>query len=258
MPTVRWVVRVLIVALMGSVLMLSCQSTSPEHQMSLGGPMVKDAQYIGMESCEVCHPEQAKRFELTSHFGTSVKEGEQVKGEACESCHGPGSLHMDAGGDPSKIVRYSPERCFVCHVDIRAKFQLQYHHPVPEKWLKCTNCHDPHGQDVKAWSAVSVLRPGELCFECHKQFKGPFVFQHDPVRFGCQVCHDPHGAVFNKMLIADARTLCLRCHWEPAVNTPAAQIGRAAHAGFPIGRGVDCIDHHTAVHGSNTDRHFFR
>ncbi|MBI5115213.1 hypothetical protein HZA56_01955 [Candidatus Poribacteria bacterium] len=258
MPTARWVMRTVVIGLLGSALILSCQTTSSNVQIGLAGPMIKGAEYVGMETCEACHPDQAKRFKLTSHFETSVKEGENSKGEACESCHGAGSLHADSGGDPSKIVRYSADRCFVCHVDIRGKFQLQYHHPVPEKWMKCTDCHNPHSEDVKSWSAVSVLRPGEICFRCHKEFKGPFVFAHDPLRDGCQVCHNPHGSVFKKMLIADGVTLCIRCHWEPATNTVDANFAHMPHGGFAIGRGSECVDHHTAVHGSNIERHFFR
>lgn len=219
--------------------------------MSLAGPMVPGAEYVGMDTCAGCHEEQAKRIRLTSHFGTSVKEGEQVLGEACESCHGAGSLHVEGQGDPTKIVRSSENRCFTCHVDIRAQFQLQYHHPVPEGWMSCTSCHDPHGDDVAAWSAVSLLGPGEKCLECHQQFKGPFVFEHDPVRDGCQTCHNPHGSVYEKLLVADQRVTCLRCHWEPAFNTANATIGDRNHASFNVGRGGECIDHHIAVHGSN-------
>lgn len=255
MPTVRWVVRILIAGFLGSALMLSCQTTSPEQQMSLAGPMVKGAEYVGLETCEACHADQAKRYQLTSHFGTSIEEGEEFVGEACESCHGAGSLHVEADGDPSKIVRYSADRCFTCHVDIKGKFQLQHHHPVPEKWITCTDCHDPHGEDVKASSAVSVLRPGENCFRCHKEQKGPFVFEHDPMRDGCEVCHDPHGSPFDKMLVADQTVVCIRCHWEPATNLASGDIGGIPHGGgggnYDIGRGEECLDHHRAPHGSN-------
>jgi predicted CXXCH cytochrome family protein len=257
MPKFHWISGITTI-LIGAVFIMSCQSTPPEYQMTLAGPMMKGAEYVGIETCEVCHPEQAKRFRLTSHFGTSVKEGEQHKGEACESCHGAGSLHVDAGGDPKKIVRYSADRCFVCHLNIRAKFQLQYHHPVPERWMKCTDCHSPHAEDVRAWSAVSTLRPGEKCFRCHKEFKVPFVFEHDPMRDGCQVCHDPHGSVSKKLLVAEPIVLCIRCHWEQSVNAPAAEMGRMSHAGFTIGRGAECIDCHRAPMGSNINRRFLR
>jgi len=264
MPTIRWVLRILIGCLMGSALIWSCQTTSPETQMSLAGPMIRGAEYVGKETCEACHPDEAKRYQLTSHFGTSIEEGEEFLGEACESCHGAGSLHVDADGDPNKIVKYSANRCFTCHVDIRGKFQLQHHHPVSEQWMSCTDCHDLHGEDAKAWSAVSVLRPGEICFKCHKEQKGPFVFEHDPMRDGCQVCHDPHGSPFDKMLVADQTVVCIRCHWEPATNLASGGIGGIPHGGgllggnYDIGRGEECLDHHRAPHGSNIWRTFNR
>jgi predicted CXXCH cytochrome family protein len=257
MPTVRWLVRILVVALLGSALMLSCQTTSPQYQMNLAGPLIIGAEYVGMDTCEVCHPEQVKRFPTTTHFGTNIKGGELLKGEACESCHGAGSLHVDSGGDPTKIVRYSADRCFVCHVDKRAEFQLQYHHPVPEKWMKCTDCHDPHSEDALPWSSVSYESPGEVCFKCHKNMRGPFVFTHDPVRDGCQICHNPHGSVFDKLLVANQPVLCLRCHWQQTINTASPTIGDVNHGSFAsIGRGQECADHHVATHGSNVERDF--
>lgn len=236
----------------GVMVFLACQSTSPQELMSLAGPLIPGAEYVGMELCAECHEDEARRYQLTSHFGTSIAEGEQFLGEACESCHGAGSLHVESRGDPSLISRVAPERCFVCHLDKRAEFQLQYHHPVVEGWVGCASCHDPHG-DAAAWSTVSVDGPGEVCFQCHKEQKGPFVFDHDPMRTGCQECHNPHGSVYPKLLVADGSTLCLRCHWEVAVNTGPGLIGSNSHSGRRVGTGEDCLDCHSAPHGSNID-----
>lgn len=256
-----WRGTILLVATLLPLGLAACRTTQSTTQlMALAGPQIPGAEYVGMDTCAECHAEQAKRYQLTSHFGTSLMEGETILGEACESCHGAGSRHVEALGDPTLIVRESPDRCFVCHADKKAEFQLQYHHPVPEGWMSCTSCHDPHGEDVSAWSATSVLRPGELCFTCHKEQKGPFVFEHDPVRNGCQECHNPHGSPFEKLLVADSRTLCLRCHWEVTVNTVPGRIADFSHgaggANFHIGRGADCVDCHTAPHGSNIQRAF--
>lgn len=253
MRLARWGASTSLVCVLTVLLVMSCKTTPSQDLMSLSGPMVPGAEYVGMEMCAECHADQAQRYRLTSHFGTSVAEGEEFLGEACESCHGAGSLHVEGQGDPTKIVRSSEERCFVCHMDVRARFQLQYHHPVPEGHLSCSNCHDPHGRDANAWSALSELRPGEKCFQCHKEFKGPFLFEHDPVRDGCQTCHNPHGSPYDKLLVADQRVTCLRCHWEPATNSAGATIGGRNHSGWAVGRGTDCIDHHSAVHGSNLE-----
>ena len=68
----------------------------------------------------------------------------------CESCHGPGSLHVSSGGGAKTIInpRKDPETCFQCHLEIRAKFNLPYRHPVPEGRVSCGDCHNPHKGSV--------------------------------------------------------------------------------------------------------------
>ncbi len=252
-----WGRAVVLAALACGLGVASCQGTSPEQRLTLAGPLIPGAEYVGMELCVECHRDVAERFRLTSHAGRSLEAGERYVGEACESCHGAGSRHVENVGDPTLISRGTPDRCFVCHVDKRAEFQLQYHHPVPEGWLSCTACHTPHGDDVGgAWALQAVRGPSERCTQCHKEQKGPFVFEHDPVRAGCRECHNPHGSVFEKLLVADGRVLCLRCHWEPSINTAPGLIGDFNHANFHVGRGSDCVDCHTAPHGSNIERAF--
>ncbi len=224
---------------------------------------IPGAEYVGMETCATCHEEVVKNYRLESHYGTSLEEGEKIKGEACESCHGPGSLHVDGSSDKSKIIRYSPERCFACHADKKAQFQLQYHHPVPEGQMTCLDCHEMHNADRAVHSPTSLERSSdEKCFKCHKEMKGPFVFEHDAMREGCTTCHEPHGAVYTKLLVADDNALCLRCHWEPnANNTATGNLGGVPHGSggnYFIGNGEECVDHHRSVHGSNVWRTFNR
>ena len=215
-----------------------------------------------METCSACHEQITKRYRLESHYGSSIAEGEKIVGEACESCHGPGSLHVDGGGDKSKIVRYSAENCFSCHTDKKVQFQLQYHHPVPEGQMACTDCHDIHSTGRAVRSVTSLERQDEKCFKCHKEMKGPFVFEHDAMREGCQICHEPHGGVYNKLLVADDHALCLRCHWQSNTNTATGNLGGVPHGtgagNYYIGTGEECVDHHRAPHGSNIWRTFNR
>ena len=225
-------------------------------------PNLKGAEYVGMETCSACHEQITKRYRLESHYGSSIAEGEKIVREACESCHGPGSLHVDGGGDKSKIVRYSAENCFSCHTDKKVQFQLQYHHPVPEGQMACTDCHDIHSTGRAVRSVTSLERQDEKCFKCHKEMKGPFVFEHDAMREGCQICHEPHGGVYNKLLVADDHALCLRCHWQSNTNTATGNLGGVPHGtgagNYYIGTGEECVDHHRAPHGSNIWRTFNR
>lgn len=221
----------------------------------------KGAQFVGSETCALCHEEVVEGYKKSTHSGTILDAGGNVEGESCEACHGPGSLHVDSAGDKKLITRYSAENCFSCHMDKRAQFQLQFHHPVPEGRMACTDCHNVHDVSAEMRSNTSLQRPNEQCFKCHKEFKGPYVFEHDPMREGCQICHEVHGGVYEKMLVASQSSLCLRCHWEQSVNTTAGRLGGVPHGSggnYRIGQGEECIDHHRAVHGSNIWRTFNR
>ncbi len=60
------------------------------------------AQYVGVDTCKTCHEELYKKnFENTAHFKTTLHDG-----HGCESCHGPGSAHVEGGGDVTKIISF--------------------------------------------------------------------------------------------------------------------------------------------------------
>ena len=221
------------------------------------------AQYVGMETCGSCHEKEHKYFRLSEHSKVTInitdEDAEAGEAEGCETCHGPGSLHLEGYGDKSKIIRGGPDTCFDCHLDIKGRFLLQHRHPVIEGFMTCSDCHSLHGKDVRATGGESLLRESEKCFNCHKEQRGPFVFEHDARREGCQVCHKPHGSINDVLLVAGQTTTCIRCHWQSGFNTPMSTLGNVPH-GFiaDIGRGAECIDCHTAPHGSNISRSFRR
>ena len=68
--------------------------------------------------------------------------------------------------------------------------------------------------------SFAANEPG--CFNCHGDKRGPFTFEHAPVRFeGCQACHEPHGSANPRMLTrANVRFVCLECH----ANLPSAPV----------------------------------
>ena len=84
------------------------------------------------------------------------------------------------------------------------------HHPVREGLMGCASCHDPHdGTKPKMVSADWV---NEKCLSCHTEKRGPFLWEHAPVRENCMNCHDPHGSNHDKLLVAKQPYLCQRCH----------------------------------------------
>jgi len=213
---------------------------------------IKGAKYVGTESCVMCHEKEGKEFDLSTHARISnAKAQDDVHG--CEMCHGPGSVHVDASGGKDNILnpKKNPQVCFTCHMDKKAEFRLPFHHPVLEGKMSCTDCHSSHGPDARPWTATSLDSVNESCYKCHKEQRGPFVWEHEVIREGCTTCHKVHGSINDKMLIARDSNLCLRCHAQ--VNYPT--IGKSNHNGrLPQG---SCFSGgcHTAVHGSNFDAH---
>lgn len=241
------------------LIMIASCSIFKRSNVVIAPPIIPGAEYVGDETCKTCHQQQHQYFNLSEHAGVSLLMEDECGGkiyvESCETCHGPGSLHVQGGGDKSQIVRANPETCFACHIDIKGKFSLQYHHPVPEGRMVCSDCHNLHGNDVhtniQAIGQVTLQDKDEICFKCHKAQRGPFAFEHEALRDGCTICHDPHGSIVDRLLVAGPTTLCLSCHFEPDLNSQC-RFGGVNHGNFPNGTGVtSCLDCHTRVHGSN-------
>lgn len=233
-------------------LLQSCKYDQEAIRKALEVNAISGAEYVGTETCSACHEKEAKEFKLSTHDRVSIPYEDKMI-EGCEMCHGPGSLHVDAGGDKTKIInpKNKPEGCFVCHTDKRAEFNLPYRHPVLEGKMSCSDCHSAHGTEVRPWTSTSLGDVNEACFKCHKEQRGPFVWEHEGLREGCNICHKVHGSIVDKMLIARDSNLCLRCHTQ--ATFPA--VGKVAHASrIPQGTcfSARC---HTAVHGSNFDEH---
>jgi predicted CXXCH cytochrome family protein len=230
------------------VLISSCLSKAPVFPIKL--PAITGAQQAGSDQCGDCHVALAQRFQRSEHY-RSLALDEESRQRLCESCHGAGSLHVDKAAEVRPetrrfIFREKPEACFNCHLDIRAQFSLPYRHPVMEGRIRCSSCHDIHGEKRirRLWS----LRQ-ETCFECHPEIRGPFVWEHEAVKEGCENCHSPHGSPLRKLLTQDGRSLCLKCH----VTSSFPRIGSFNHR-VPLSATARCVDCHTRVHGSNFNR----
>ena len=98
-------------------------------------------------------------------------------------------------------------------LDVWAQFQKPFHHKLPEGAMSCVDCHNPHGSIRPAMTQIfGANEPG--CFNCHGDKRGPFTFEHAPVRFeGCPTCHEPHGSANPRMLDRpQVQLVCLECH----------------------------------------------
>ncbi len=154
---------------------------------------------------------------------------------------------------PSCLVTHekSTEACLKCHLEESTRFRLPYHHPVPEGRMNCTDCHRP--METERFATFLKTRD-EHCFQCHPEKRGPFVWEHEALREGCTVCHEPHGSINEKLLVEKGSILCLKCHLEVGFPT----IGGQSHGGYFKYQKALCLDCHHYVHGSNLSRDFRR
>jgi DmsE family decaheme c-type cytochrome len=191
---------------------------------------VRDFELHGAEGgCVACHGDGAAHAEsgdasLIKGLG-DMTQPEDVA-EVCTACHRSASLHDWPGsthemngvgcGDchnphiPAQLATADPDPCYRCHTEVQAQFEYPSHHPVREGHMVCASCHTPHGGSIGL--VKNEERVAELCFDCHTYLQGPFVFEHEPVMEGCDVCHNPHGAVANNLLVTNEPFLCLQCH----------------------------------------------
>lgn len=62
--------------------------------------------FVGSETCKACHEDQFKGFAGTKHAKLAEVKSWKDKAQGCESCHGSGKLHVEGGGDKSKIISF--------------------------------------------------------------------------------------------------------------------------------------------------------
>jgi DmsE family decaheme c-type cytochrome len=186
--------------------------------------------------CMTCHeanPEQ-REFMRSTHNENGVN---------CLSCHSVHNSKLEY-----LLVQKQTPLCFSCHAEQRADFQKPFHHRVEEGLIQCNDCHNPHGA-LRDRQLRSTPDQDIICFKCHSDKRGPFVFEHEPVKGeGCQTCHTAHGSPYPRMLLtARINSLCLQCH----VTIPSGPHPQNAIR-------QDCILCHMSIHGSNIDPRFFR
>jgi DmsE family decaheme c-type cytochrome len=192
-------------------------------------------------ACLDCH--QAKG---QSEWHASTHE---AQGVSCRDCH-----RVHAPSDPQAA-------CKTCHADVTSRFQLPSHHPVREGKMTCGSCHDPHSANEAQLNTPQ--RVNELCYRCHLDKEGPYVFEHQPVQEDCRLCHNPHGTTARRLLTANEPMLCLQCHelhfhaGYQAEASEEVEIGGVPRfnpngpTGFNRAYTTRCSACHSRVHGSD-------
>jgi DmsE family decaheme c-type cytochrome len=183
--------------------------------------------------CLQCHEKTARIF-----WEGSAHEGRDV---ACADCHDVMENVSERGNLKRATVLAT---CAQCHMQRRSQ-QLRFSHmPVAEGKLECTGCHNPHGSPNEKLLVAATVN--EVCYTCHAEKRGPFLWEHPPVAENCANCHDPHGSNHEKMLKTAKPRLCQQCH-DPTRHPSRAYAQDAVR--FIPGR--QCANCHFNIHGSN-------
>jgi DmsE family decaheme c-type cytochrome len=193
------------------------------------------------KKCLSCHA----RAESHAGGANSLHGRNQIACTECHSVHAPKeSLHL--------LASQSNLLCFNCHKEIQGAFAKPYRHKLYEGAISCVDCHEPHG-GLQPRQMKTAFGNEPACVKCHTDKRGPFAFEHPPMRLeGCMGCHEPHGSANPKMLIRhEQRFLCLECHAGssgiPGGTPPSFHDLRSP-------RFQNCSTCHLRVHGSNIDR----
>lgn len=234
----------------------SCHGPGAKHAGSADAADIRNPGKLAPAAvdriCLACHLNQP------THIGrlTSSHAKDLV---ACTSCH---KIH--ATGHEQLVVRKREEinqQCEGCHLTVATEFQKPFHHKVPEGAMSCIDCHNPHGSMKHAMAqSFGANEPG--CLNCHGDKRGPFTFEHGPVRFeGCSTCHSAHGSSNARMLDRpQVQQVCLECHANlPNLNTKGT-IGVVPPAFHDLlsPRYQNCTVCHQKIHGSYVDRNLLK
>lgn len=226
----------------------SCHGPGKEHAESGDVTKILNPKKLSREEsskrCLECHEfgEEHSNFRRSQHMKNDV---------GCIDCHSVHSPKVEM-----KLLKAAqPQLCFSCHLEVKPDFSKPFHHRVNEGLVNCTNCHNQHGgfltRQLRATAAQDVV-----CFNCHTDKAGPFVFEHGPVKTeGCVSCHTPHGSSNPKLLKrSNINLLCLECHTFTVDSAaPAAPSFHNQAQKYQA-----CTMCHAAVHGSNSDHFLFK
>jgi len=192
------------------------------------------------EICQGCH-KGGEQF-----FWEDGKHGRRDL--SCSTCH---SVHSPVS-DVAQLRAVSVQaQCFDCHKDIRAESWKRSHHPVREGQISCSDCHNPHGTQAEAMLRTASVN--ETCYTCHTEKRGPFLWEHAPVRESCLNCHTPHGSNHFKLQKTSTPFLCQQCHANTRHPSSIYDNRTNANGPSPSSREFNrgCLNCHAAIHGSN-------
>jgi DmsE family decaheme c-type cytochrome len=235
----------------------SCHGPASKHAESASAPDIRNpGKLVAAQAdrvCMSCHlntPTHISRLQ-SSHAKNNV---------SCVACH-----FVHKNGPNGIVARTSPainQQCRTCHVAQWTSFQQPYGHKLPQGAMSCVDCHNPHGS-VLPVSLQTFMANDVGCLRCHGDKRGPFTFEHAPVKLeGCGSCHEPHGSANPRMLVRQqVKYVCLDCHSNLPVPKPtnvAIGVTPPAFHDLRSPRYQNCTVCHVKVHGSYVSQDFLK
>jgi DmsE family decaheme c-type cytochrome len=211
-----------------------------------------------LDTCLTCHARDFGKVNIRRSQHT-------LNDVVCTNCH---SIHKSPV-PKFLLAKVQRELCYGCHQTVRAQFSMPFKHRVNEGFMTCTDCHNPHGTFAPTWRmddrphlVTQAVGNEEPCLKCHSDKRGPFMYEHPPVRVeGCEICHAPHGSTNARLLVRPVTfTLCLQCHNAAdgygVRNNGITLLSQTHNMLDP--RYQRCTVCHVRIHGSNSDFYFLR
>jgi len=235
----------------------SCHGPGGEHVRQGGGTIGSLITFSKSEPaqkkapiCLSCH-ENSSQLAL---WDSGVHKKQDV---ACSDCHSVhGAVRPQTGYGTTRVgLGYTPgpeyQTCGKCHLDVKAQINRRSHHPIIEGRITCSNCHQPHGS--MGPSQIKAASVNQLCYKCHAEKRGPYMFEHPPVEENCAACHTAHGSVHAKLTVEKVPNLCQGCH--DGTRHPATRYSRETllTGAVPSNKSYNrsCLNCHANIHGSN-------
>ncbi|MCB1889368.1 MAG: DmsE family decaheme c-type cytochrome [Rhodocyclaceae bacterium] len=190
--------------------------------------------------CLQCHDEGER-----THWANSIHDANDLM---CSDCHNPMARFSRKGLQRFDSVN---ETCMSCHKTQKVEFAKRSHMPLLEGKLACVDCHNPHGSATDPLLKADSVN--QVCYTCHQEKRGPFVFEHAPVRENCANCHKPHGSNHESLLKTARPFLCQSCHAHSRHISDLLPVEAGPGGEFSDARiaGRSCQNCHAQIHGSN-------
>ncbi len=213
--------------------------------------------YKGKDTCYLCHPDKASKFESTAHatdlhnLKTIPAALKPLTNVQCENCHGAGWRHIMSSGNTNMItISLSANNCGQCHTNQVAEWGQTWHargkagasagggsFRSGNTLNSCGQCHSTKG-------FLDVNDPGISYSNAVVTTRGTY---NEGVT--CEACHDPHSmgmgthqlrnipsyTLMNGYVVTNAGDgmICVSCHHErnSATNVVSITIptSRGAH-----------------------------